>query len=191
MYSNYMIYIYIYFIFHDIFQIIWFHEHHFPLLFFSLCPPPPALTKVVRGLRDWLDCRGLRRHFSEVPCQNALWKFVSHWFVWLFHVSCYLMTKFQVLDMTEIEVKGSPVKSVVKSVMVLPFLPVFFILSSHVISLLRSTSGAKRWAQQLGRAAMCNAARKLPSFFHHFSCFFRRRTSWTSSKMWRRMAEWF
>lgn len=22
--------------------------------------------EVVRGLRDWLDCRGLRRHFSEV-----------------------------------------------------------------------------------------------------------------------------
>jgi hypothetical protein len=180
--------IYIYFIFHDIFQIIWFHEHHFPLLFFSLCPPPPALTKVVRGLRDWLDCRGLRRHFSEVPCQNALWKYVSHWFVWLFHVSCYLMTKFQVLDMTEIEVKGSPVKSVVKSVMVLPFLPVFFLFCRLMWSLCWGQRVVQRDGRSSSAELRCVTQHESS---HHFSCFFRRRTSWTSSKMWRRMAEWF
>ena len=51
--------------------------------------------------------------------------------------------------MTEVEVKGSPVKSVVKSVMVLPFLPVFFYF---VVSCDLSVE-VNEWCKEMGAAA--------------------------------------
>ena len=130
----------------------YFTDMIFLSLFSSVCTPPSALTKVVRGLRDWLDCRGLRRHFSEVPCQMLCKRMSVIGLCGCFMLFCFIFPNVEIPSLSH-DRNWSPTESSEVTCEVsyafTKFYPCWFFLffvSCHL-------SEVNEWCKEMGAAA--------------------------------------